>query len=304
MRTRTSAICESFIEAGWLLALVVVPLYFNVYSSRVFEPDKIVILRSLATLMAVAGLVRYAHERLQRPADASDGQPGPAFGWRSPAVGWRSPLVLPALALAAVYVLATALSVVPRVSLWGSYQRLQGTYTTFAYLVIFGLLLVHLRRREQLERLLMALVLASLPVSLYGLLQHYRLDPLPWGGDTTFRVASTMGNPIFVAAYLIMVVPLTIARLAQQIARAVQGAGARERALVGAVVGLALAAQVFAWALLGLTWGVLVALVTSAALAVTAALLRRPPAALLYIAAYVLILGAQVVCVFFTQSRG
>ncbi|NLD74303.1 MAG: tetratricopeptide repeat protein, partial [Chloroflexi bacterium] len=189
-------------------------------------------------------------------------------------------------------------------SLWGSYQRLQGTYTTFAYLVIFGLLLVHLRRREQLERLLMAIVLASLPVSLYGLLQHYRLDPLPWGGDTTFRVASTMGNPIFVAAYLIMVVPLTIARLAQQIARAVQGAGARERTLVGAMVGLALTAQVFAWALLGLTWGVLVALVTSAALAVTAALMRRPPAGFLSITAYVLILGAQVVCVFFTQSRG
>src|SRR5690606_17951074 len=121
------------------------------------------------------------------------------------------------------------------------------------------------------------------PVSLYGLLQHYRLDPLPWGGDTTFRVASTMGNPIFVAAYLIMVVPLTIARLAQQIARAVQGAGARERTLVGAMVGLALTAQVFAWALLGLTWGVLVALVTSAALAVTAALMRRPPAGFLSI---------------------
>ncbi len=31
-----------------------------------------------------------------------------------------------------------------------------------------------------------------------------KLDPLPWGGDTFERVASNMGNSIFVAAYLIM----------------------------------------------------------------------------------------------------
>src|SRR5574337_122300 len=36
------------IEAGWLAAVVVVPLFFNVYSSRVFEPDKLTTLRSIA----------------------------------------------------------------------------------------------------------------------------------------------------------------------------------------------------------------------------------------------------------------
>ena len=35
-------------------------------------------------------------------------------------------------------------------------------------------------------------------------------DPLPWAGDVQTRVASTLGNAIFVAAYLIMVVPLTL----------------------------------------------------------------------------------------------
>ncbi len=37
-------------------------------------------------------------------------------------------------------------------------------------------------------------------------------DPIPWGGDTSGRIAANMGNSIFVAAYLIMVFPLTLMR--------------------------------------------------------------------------------------------
>jgi tetratricopeptide (TPR) repeat protein len=72
-----------------------------------------------------------------------------------------------------------------------------------------------LTRRAQLERLIQALILPSMPVALYAVVQRFGLDPMPWLGDVTVRVASTMGNSIFVAAYLIMVVPLTIVRLGE-----------------------------------------------------------------------------------------
>ena len=54
------------------------------------------------------------------------------------------------------------------------------------------------------ERALTAVILTSLPISLYGILQRYHLDPLPWGGDTVNRVTGNMGNAIFIGAYLIM----------------------------------------------------------------------------------------------------
>jgi hypothetical protein len=41
----------------------------------------------------------------------------------------------------------------------------------------------------------------------------FDLDPLPWAGDVSERVAGHMGNAIFIAAYLIMAVPLTVARI-------------------------------------------------------------------------------------------
>lgn len=109
-------------------------------------------------------------------------------------------------------------SIVLRISFWGSYQRVQGTYTTLSYIVIFFLILHALRNREQLHRLITVMLLTSLPISLYGIMQHYGLDPIAWtnvGAKVTVRAISTMGNPIFVAAYLIMVIPLTVERLMQ-----------------------------------------------------------------------------------------
>ncbi|RME70066.1 MAG: tetratricopeptide repeat protein, partial [Chloroflexi bacterium] len=98
-----------------------------------------------------------------------------------------------------------------------SYQRLQGTYTFLSYVVVFALMAGYLRRREQVDRLVSITILTSIPVSLYGIVQHYGLDPLPWAGNVTARVASNMGNAIFVASYLIMVVPLTFSRLLESL---------------------------------------------------------------------------------------
>jgi tetratricopeptide (TPR) repeat protein len=197
--TKLSAFCDKVLETGWLLALIITPLFFNVYSSRVFEPDKLTTLRTIALIMAAVWVVKIIEERIS--------------GQREVELTWRTPLVFPTLFTVVVYLLSTLLSVTARVSLLGSYQRLQGTYTTLAYIVLFLIILQGLRTRAQLDRLITVVILNSLPIALYGLIQRNRLDPLPWGGDVTQRVASNMGNPIFVAAYLIMATFPTLARV-------------------------------------------------------------------------------------------
>ena len=206
MQTKLSRYCEGVIEAAWLAAVILVPIYFNIYSSRIFEPDKIALLRSLALVILACWLIKSFSE------GGIDWSGLRSAGSRSIL---RMPLVLPVSALAAIYLLSTVFSVTPRVSFWGSYQRLQGTYTTFSYLIIFLAMLGNLRRRDQIDRLVSTIVLTSVPVALYGVLQRYQIDPIPWGGDTSRRIAANMGNSIFIAAYLIMVFPLTIGRIVQ-----------------------------------------------------------------------------------------
>jgi len=214
--SKLSRYCEAWIEAGWLAALVLIPLFFNVYSSRVFEPDKITLLRSIALTLIAAWVILQVERRRGTaccaPSDKHE-------SWGDSVRAWlRTPLVLPALALVAVYLIATIFSVTPRVSLLGSYQRLQGTYTLLSYVTVFAMLLSVVRRQEQIDRLITVVVLTSLPISLYGLLQKLGIDPLPWGGDVVTRIAANMGNAIFIAAYLIMVFPLTVARIIEAFA--------------------------------------------------------------------------------------
>jgi len=64
MPTKLSVFCDKVIEAGWLTAIIVVPLFFNIYSSRVFEPDKLTLLRSIALLMAVTGVIKVVEKGL------------------------------------------------------------------------------------------------------------------------------------------------------------------------------------------------------------------------------------------------
>ena len=119
METRLSRICDAIIEAGWLAALIVTPLFFNTFSNRVFEPDKLHLLRSIALVMAVAWLVQLLDSGFRR-------QPGGPGLWSRLRA---TPLVLPTLVLVISYLLSTALSVVPRISFFGSYVRMQGTFT-------------------------------------------------------------------------------------------------------------------------------------------------------------------------------
>ena len=164
MTSKLSRLCEAFIEAGWLAALIVVPLFFNVHSSRVFEPDKISLMRSIALLMAAAWLVKVINDGFWRAEARSGDRPEQGETETRPSL-WRriisTPLVLPTLLLVLAYLISTVFSLTPRISLLGSYQRLQGTYTTLSYILIFFMVLGHLRRPAQWRRLAYVIILTS-----------------------------------------------------------------------------------------------------------------------------------------------
>ncbi len=205
MNSKLSSFCDGLLEAGWLVAVISVPLFFNIHSERVFEPDKVTILRSIAILLFFVWLVRFVDQRGWKDWNR--------LRWQHEESIWRIPFLLPILALVIVYSVSTLFSVMPRISWAGSYQRLQGTYTTLAYVVFYVSAVSTMRLRLQISRLPTAVIITSIPIAFYGLIQHFGLDPLPWGGDVTTRVAGHLGNAIFIAAYLIMVVPLTLGRI-------------------------------------------------------------------------------------------
>lgn len=213
-KTKLDQWCEAAIEAGWLAALVAAPMFFNVFSSRVFEPDKISLVRSIALMMLLAWVIKAANGGyLWLPAHTTNNGVADASLAGQLRGAWRNPFVLPVLLLIAAYLISTGFSLARFVSWFGSYQRLQGTYSFLSYVIIAILTAAHLRRPEQLRRLQHTIIVTSLPIAIYGVIQHYDHDPLPWGGDVTTRVAANAGNAIFLAAYLIMAFFFTLERV-------------------------------------------------------------------------------------------
>lgn len=189
--SKLSVGCSRLIEAGWLAAVVITPLFFNMYSRRGFDADKTALLRALVAIMAAAWLIRQLDRRR------------PLRGWRlTPAAGL-------ALALSGGYGLLALTSIAPGVSAAGSYTRLQGADTLTAYAVLFGLMAHELRTRAQLDRLIDALILTASVVAAYGLIQYAGLDPLWTGNHFGERITSTIGNPIYLGAYLLMTLFVT-----------------------------------------------------------------------------------------------
>jgi len=204
MKSSLQHLAEKLLESGWLIALIVVPTFFNLQTLRIFEEEKALLLRSLAVFLCLVAAILLLEQ----------GMKSLLHQLRSI---WRLPLVRWCVLSGALYLLSTAWSIAPSLSFWGTYVRRQGTLTNLSYMVFFFLILLLLRSRQQLNRLLTAVMLASVPAALYAVLQHWNMDPISWDLrldlNITGRVSSVSGHPIFLAAYLVMVVPLTVAKL-------------------------------------------------------------------------------------------
>ncbi len=188
---------------GGLAAALLLPLCFNPYARVPFEPAKVALFWAITAGMALAWLGSKALGWRERPVTAAVTTPVPR----------PSLLIWAALAYAAVVLLATVASVDRRLSLWGTPDNPHGAVTFLAGVLFFLLLASTLRRPKDVIRLVQVLILASVPVTLYGFVQALGLDPLPWISDSVSPVHATLGRSNFLGAYLAMVAPWTLAML-------------------------------------------------------------------------------------------
>jgi len=101
-------------------------------------------------------------------------------------------------------------SVNPAISLVGSVYRHDGFLAFIAY--VFAYLIA--RNAKQIEKYLFPIVsVTSVLVAIYGILQFYKLDPVPielYAIEWVGKAFSTMGNPNFLGSYLVLSIPMPI----------------------------------------------------------------------------------------------
>ncbi|MBU4347364.1 O-antigen ligase family protein [Patescibacteria group bacterium] len=214
-RLRLTKILDLLIEAGWLAVIFFVPLYFAVFfkTNDVFELNKIILFKIFVLLLLFFSLFKLIWNVANFPKilpfchSRASGNPGES---RENLASWRKYLLIPFLFLLSL-VAATLLSKNIGLSYYGSYSRFQGLETHFYYLLFFILLLLNLESDKQIYRIIIAIALSSFFICVYGLLQIAGLDFFDWNEPVyiTHRVTSTLGQPNFLASYLLLAIPAT-----------------------------------------------------------------------------------------------
>jgi tetratricopeptide (TPR) repeat protein/O-antigen ligase len=218
------SIYKRALEITWLVVIFLVPLFFNPLSHQAFYLNKTLLLQFLVMSM----LAFWAADWILSRAGHKE-------------IKWRgiltSPLHLTILVFGLVTTLATAASITPAISFWGSYFRKEGLLTLVCWILFFLILAQKLRNRTQVFRAIYALLLSSGIVSALGILQHFFPSILPNLGSTG-RIFSTSGNALSLSGFLAMVIPFNLALIVYSWSKRKEGNNTK--ILIGMVILLAL----------------------------------------------------------------
>ncbi len=194
-RAKTKALWPTPGEMALLLALATIPALFNIQSGASFEPDKAGLMLALALVALIDGL---------------------KHGKRDLAALWAGDTIIAGLlgGLLLWGVVITAMALDPITSLWGAYERGGGLWGWMAALV-FLFTAWRMARQGKALWLIDAALLGAVASVIYGYLQRLGLDPVQ-GAGISFplgqRAASTLGNPLYLGDYLVLILALILAR--------------------------------------------------------------------------------------------
>jgi O-antigen ligase len=165
------------------------------------------LLGGAAVLLAAVGLtalVRFVGEK-----------PGSAARQLRPGIGGlaKDPLVLAFLLFLVSAAVSTVTSISPRTSWQGGERTHAGLGTVLAFTTLFCASRALCRTASEARELLASAVLGSGAAAVYALLQTSHLDPIGWTASATYQGAvrpfGSLGHPNFLAAFLVMTLPLT-----------------------------------------------------------------------------------------------
>ncbi len=193
MEERILKYSEKIIEYGFYALAFLVPLVFTTSTYELFEFPKMILVYLLTILIVGAFLVK----------SVIVGR----FNLR------RTPLDLPIFLYLAVYTLSTIFSIDRYTSIFGYYTRFNGgLLSLLAYVSLYYVFVWEVGGSgEKREKFTKTLLVSSVFVSVYGILQHFGIDKDYWVQDVQRRVFSTLGQPNWLAAYFVMILPVSLA---------------------------------------------------------------------------------------------
>ena len=234
-KTQLQSILAGLLEALLLCAIWCTPLFINYYAFQVFGSAKGPLALAFAlSLAAIGGAVLL--EGLAAPGASGAVRGETTLQGLKRAL--RHPLSIAAGLIGLALSISTLASILPSLSLYGSLERQMGVFQSLGFLAFFATAAYLGGDPDRRSRMTSGLIGASVPVAIYALAQELGLEVVPGRVESADRAFGTISNPIFMAAFMMLLVPLCWMRL--------RGALASGRPIVAAGYGLVLLVQIYA----------------------------------------------------------
>jgi len=186
---RIVSICDKVIEYSFYLLFFLVPLILTPLNYELFEYNKMMLVYFLTAIIVAAWLIKMVSNKK------------PIFR--------RTFLDIPLLIFFLSQFLSFWFSIDRHTSFWGYYSRFHGGLaSTIAYLLLYWAFVSNMDKGKTLRSMFYTLCSAAL-VAAYGMAEHFGIDKDHWVQDVQNRVFSTLGQPNWLAAYLVALIPLT-----------------------------------------------------------------------------------------------
>ncbi len=181
------------IQNLYLILFFCLPLIFSSFNSELFELPKTYFLYSLTLLITLTHLLNFF--RSQKPLFK------------------KTSLNIIFFIFLFSQIISTVTSIDPHTSLFGYYSRLNGgLLSLISFFLLFTILPLYINRRFT-QKIILASLISGFFVASYGILEHFGINDHLWVQDVRSRVFSTLGQPNWLAAYLAILIPLTLYQL-------------------------------------------------------------------------------------------
>jgi O-antigen ligase len=194
-RLRIIEILDNSVYSIIWLTITIIPLYFNIFTFLSFDIEKILLFRTLVELALLAYLARSIL----------------AGGF----IVRKNRILYPCLILLLItQILSTVFSEHRFISFYGTYWRKFGLVTYLHFYVFVFLAYNYIDTgKKRLSALLHSMAIVAAAISAYGILQVNNLDFLRWESSGYIfhdRATSTIGQPNYLGAYLLLIIPVTL----------------------------------------------------------------------------------------------
>src|SRR3989344_1486272 len=184
-------IANRIIEYSFYALLIIVPLILTPYNFELFEFNKMLTVYLLTTVITAAWISRMIINRKL--------------------FFTRTPFDIPLLLFLLSQIVSTILSIDPHTSFWGYYSRFHGgLLSTIAYLALYYAYVSNMTGKT--KNAITVMLSTAVIVAAYGILERLGIDKTLWVQDVQNRVFSTIGQPNWLAAYLLVLIPIFLSQ--------------------------------------------------------------------------------------------